>query len=169
MDLPNKVDQTYFTSLEEMGNCLQAAIATLLGLRLDQVPDLRPGDKNNVRYESQRSKLDRWLESFDYKHMDFEGDPIERGLYLATGWTTRAKHLKHVVVMLDGETWHDPHPTREGIAFVDSTTMVFPIYPHKALNKESIKPIVPERTQVGWMLELKADQYIWKERENVSS
>lgn len=86
------------------GNCLQAAVASLLDLDLDDVPHfiLDPA----------------WEISF-MDFMEANGQPVTLTKYtgeengIAVGPTVRATH--HAVVMLHGATAWDPHPSRAGL------------------------------------------------------
>lgn len=89
------------------GNCLQAAVASLLGLDLDVVPHF--------------ARHDDWLERL----VAFGADHGYRVLYqppakpvafgLAFGQSPRG--VFHAVTVVDGETW-DPHPSRDGLVSV---------------------------------------------------
>lgn len=87
------------------GNCLQAAVASLLDLNLDEVPHF--------------IEHDDWLEYF----VDF---CVERGYrplmrppaaHVAYGmaWGPSERGVRHAVVWIDGRMVWDPHPSRAGL------------------------------------------------------
>lgn len=110
------------------GNCTQAAIATILGLELDQVPDF-----NNVfRDEPNHVFWDSIDEFFASKGWDFSvcsALTCPPGIYLAAGPSPRG--VRHMVVYRDGELFWDPHPSRAGISHVDSVWRIQPLDPSK--------------------------------------
>ena len=87
------------------GNCLQAAVASLLELPLDGVPHF--------------IERDDWLEWF----VDFctaRGyRPLQRPptAHVAYGmaWGPSVRGVRHAVVWVDGAMAWDPHPTRAGL------------------------------------------------------
>lgn len=100
-----RITQTNTTPRE--GNCLQAAVASLLGLTLDEVPHfiLSP--------------------AWEIQFMDFMADngmPVTLTKYtgvesgIAVGPTVR--DTRHAVVMEHGSTVWDPHPSRAGLMAV---------------------------------------------------
>jgi len=89
------------------GNCLQAAVASLLELPLSRVPHFILHDDWEIRF-------------MDF--MEANGKPVTLRGYegavsgIAIGKTVRSTY--HAVVMEDGETVWDPHPSRAGLQVV---------------------------------------------------
>lgn len=123
------IDQTEFG---HEGNCVQASIASILGLSLEEVPNfikLHPGD-------NQESVCDFWdavedfLESQGYWFKTMSVDP-QAGrpdvLYLASGMTKRGFH--HMVVKKGFDLIHDPHPDRQGLSEETAAWMLVPFDP----------------------------------------
>lgn len=110
------VTQTIFAGdpSGRMGNCLQAAVATLLGLPLDDVPHFAESTAD-------------WVEDMVWfaRSNGFAivwrggGEPPQFGL--AFGPTVRSADIKHAVAVVNGEVW-DPHPSRAGLT--QATTYV---------------------------------------------
>ena len=100
------VDQDRFDSPH--GNCVQAAIASILELPLDMVPVLPGGDLIT---------LNRWLKQrqLGFFWLDAEADFVpDVPFCLARGVSPRG--LKHAIVCnFRGEMVHDPHPSRAGV------------------------------------------------------
>ena len=93
------------------GNCLQAAVASLLDLELDAVPHFA------------ESTGDWWqdMEMFAQEHgytMTQFGPSHEPPVFgLAFGFTNRSSE-RHAVVYRDGVMVWDPHPSRDGLTTV---------------------------------------------------
>jgi hypothetical protein len=85
-------------------NCLQAAVASILGLTLEDVPDFGQHDDWEIRF-------------MDF--MELHGEPVVMTPYgsavsgIACGRTVR--QTKHMVVVKDGRIVWDPHPSRAGL------------------------------------------------------
>lgn len=95
------------------GNCLQAAVATILELPLDDVPHFAELDKS-------------WSEALaEFAHL--HGYAIEwtdgywpaPKLGLAFGTTVRSADITHAIAVVDHMFW-DPHPSRAGLVSVQT-------------------------------------------------
>lgn len=118
------VDQTIFVGDPEgrPGNCMQAAVASILGLGLDEVPHFAalPEDHDDVRpcwdaFEEFFAKR-----GFEAVFLAYEFCP--ESYYLASGPSPRG--VSHMVVMQDGKLAHDPHPSRAGVLKVESVWLL---------------------------------------------
>lgn len=116
---PRWIDQTILHGEATAGNCMQAAVASLFGLSLADVPHFAAdGDRCHLG-------LMNFAECHGFD-LVYEGKATSRdGLYLACGQTERGTH--HMVVYRDGALWHDPHPSRAGLAKLD---FVYFLVPH---------------------------------------
>ena len=101
------VFQTVFDSVK--GNCLQASLASVLEVSLDEVPDLAERD-------DWYGMLNKWLR---------ETYGVEVVCIPVGGWTPPGFHLtggdggrgmEHVVVGKDGEMIHNPYPRAGGLS-----------------------------------------------------
>jgi hypothetical protein len=105
----------------EVGNCHQAAVASILGLSLDDVPDF--GQEQDP----------------EGSYVKFVGDlgflvlkpPVGMGsqlncYYLAFGPSIVTGN-SHVVVYRDGKLAHDPHKGRNGLSSVKSIHVLVPM------------------------------------------
>jgi hypothetical protein len=97
------------TVFGEDGNCMQACIASLLGLPLEEVPQFP--------IHGQFFAVERYLKQFDIRPV---GYPVEKMklrpynvYYISTGLSERG--LRHAVVCKDGLMIHDPHPDGTGV------------------------------------------------------
>ena len=109
------VDQTAF---ESQGNCFAACVATVLGLRLEDVPAFE-------HPIVQVRDLSRWL--------------ADKGLALVcaragSGYMGECLHMRlgsgprgrrHAVVYYGGSLVHDPHPSRAGLLEGEPQTALF--------------------------------------------
>lgn len=114
------VDQTrFYEAGKSHGNCQQAAIASLLGLELDQVPNfIEQGDgqfwPSFWKFLAARGLI--CIELSGERHFDC--------YHLAYGPSPRG--VSHAVVYRYGALAHDPHPSRAGILSVETTVLIIP-------------------------------------------
>jgi hypothetical protein len=115
----------------QRGNCLQAALASLLDLPLDEVPPFvqdhvdHDGDSVNEWHWWNRMLL--WLRDRGLGVTSAGVCDPEPGEYvLAMGPSPRGKGIHHVVINRDGQLAHDPHPDATGLVNVESIYMVRP-------------------------------------------
>lgn len=92
------------------GNCLQAAIASALGLELDAVPHFGA-------FTWWDAAVRLWLRgrSLDWRYIP-AGDGMPDGPCVLVGPSPRPSGL-HAVAAEGGEVW-DPHPSRDGLTEV---------------------------------------------------
>lgn len=104
---------------EEPGNCMQAAIATVLGQRLEAVPHFLAAWTDDWW-----DRMNEWLlEHFQVALMGLQaGDwRVPRVIHLMQGRTVRGS--AHVVVGYAGELLWDPHPSDVGLEKVETIEM----------------------------------------------
>jgi hypothetical protein len=111
--------QTIFANPDDpdalIGNCLQAAVASLVGLPLDKVPHFAQVDADGGKHYG--SHVREFLAEHGWQLLtDVDPDPGE--LHLALGKSPRGRSLYHVAIYRDGALVHDPHPDDTGIAEV---------------------------------------------------
>lgn len=94
------------------GNCTEAALASLFGMRLDEVPSMQ-GLAGSEYWEA----LEAFVRSRGFALSMHPPSHYPAGLYLADGPSERG--CGHFVVMRDGEMVHDPHPSRVGLLNVE--------------------------------------------------
>lgn len=107
------------------GNCMSAAIASMLNKTLDQVPYFAEGltdqtkDEENAkiffnRIKEYLEKLGCELLWYPLDQKDFKEKIIDAGsYYLVSGKSPRG--YSHVVIYRNGELAHDPHPEGGGV------------------------------------------------------
>ncbi|MGB3898184.1 MAG: hypothetical protein WA973_06485 [Mesorhizobium sp.] len=106
----------------EKGNCTEASVASILGLRLEDVPDFRAKG-----VESFWDEFHEFFRSRGYEAVRFPAGRQFETMYLASGISPRGVH--HMVVMKDGKLVHDPHPSKAGIGEVEHLWLIVPIDP----------------------------------------
>lgn len=118
------VDQTilYKPGGSEKGNCTEAAVASILGLTLDQVPDFRAKGVENFWDE-----FEDFINSRGFHPLRLDGNWIPDVLYLASGLSPRGVH--HMVLMRGGKLVHDPHPSKAGISETNHIWVLVPFDP----------------------------------------
>lgn len=117
------VDQTSFYDPDVIGNgnCTEAAVASILGLELSDVPRFYESGKSTVTFWD---NFESFLNSKGFHVLDLAGNYVPDCFYLASGSSTRK--CKHMVIMRRGELAHDPHPSRLGITQVDRIYVLVP-------------------------------------------
>jgi len=119
------IDQTTFYDPEaedpNKGNCTEAAVASILGLQLSEVPRFHQEGGDAVDFWS---AFEDFLTGRGLYVLREEGNFVPECMYLASGPSKRG--CKHMVVMQDGKLVHDPHPSRAGLLSVDFIHLLIP-------------------------------------------
>lgn len=124
--------QTIFTGSGRPGNCVQAAVASILDLELDEVPHFLEVADYPEEWEL---AFEDWLEERNIYSARYGGEWIFPTLYLASGPTKRnGPNVWHMVVMQNGKVIHDPHPDNTGLSQVKQLRLLVPYDPSKALR-----------------------------------
>jgi len=116
------VDQTIFHDPEsgQIGNCLQAAVASLLDVDIEEVPHFAL----NADWDKQ---LKDWL--LNRRLAWFKVGLLEVPDMLCILAGTSPRGIKHVVIGRGTHTIHDPHPDRSGLKSIDSAWIFAPFLP----------------------------------------
>lgn len=115
--IPCLYDQTEFYNEElgKRGNCMSACLATVLQIDIRLVPFFATFELGEWM-----ELLAEWLKFGGWQWNYESGAPYEEApkdqLYMGNGFSRRG--IGHSVVMLNGEMFHDPHPSRTGIGEV---------------------------------------------------
>ena len=114
--LERLVRQTRFGNPD--GNCLEACIATITGLALEEIPHFL-GDDWFADYRG-------WLgeKGWNVAWWDAGEGAEPSGLAIASGPSVRG--LPHSVVYRDG-VFHDPHPSDAGLIEVQYWLLLWPV------------------------------------------
>lgn len=110
------------------GNCLQAAVASILNLDLDDVPNFNDAPPD-VGFWGLLALFLRRRGLFTWE-MHGPGIFHPDCFYLAYGKSPRGAGMTHAVVYRNGELVHDPHPSRAGLDGEPTTiALLIPIDP----------------------------------------
>ena len=108
------------TKFGDEGNCARAAIASLLGLRLEQVPEFPLHDATAFWDGIELFLNSKGLTLF-YMPQNMRPDCY----YLASGKSPRGRN--HMVVARGSKIVHDPHPDGGGLLSFDRVYMIVPV------------------------------------------
>jgi len=129
------IKQTILHTEQTKGNCMQAAIASILEMDIEEIPYFEGGDWY--------FQLMRWLEDcYEIELVRWDYEVQFKGYYLVVGQSPRGD-FKHVVVYKNGEMVHDPHPDRTGLKTIESTWLLLAYNPAIAARdflRNNLKP-----------------------------
>lgn len=97
------------------GNCLQAAVASLLDLDLEQVPHF-------IRHDDWLDRLAGFCRAYGYQVRHRQPAPTTTGI----GVGPSPRGVKHAVVVIDGQVVWDPHPSRDGLTTLSAVYALEP-------------------------------------------
>lgn len=118
----NPVDQTRFA---EDGNCFAAALASVLEIPLEEVPEFTE--------DGWLIEVNTWLQGRGLCYLEFPVHEQERwrtyylkhaGFHLLLGDN---RGLCHAVVAKAGVIVHDPHPSQDGLSKVTHAGFLIPL------------------------------------------
>lgn len=99
----------YQTDSVVLGNCLQAAVASIYELPIDAVPHF-------VQFEKWGKALDLYVAGRGFGLTKLSAPEVPMGVPVLAFGTSPRGEWGHSVVWLDGAIAHDPHPSRAGLA-----------------------------------------------------
>ena len=88
----------------EKGNCLATALASLLDLPVNEIPQFEEMDRSEWK-----GKLVAWLNSRGLTINSTVHPP--KSYAIAIGW--HASGMLHAIIVKDGRFFHDPHPSND--------------------------------------------------------
>lgn len=129
------------------GNCWAAAIASILGLPLSEVPNFEVWYEWNDglwwyltlrflikkgflieqadQYRVFHLKQEEWADTEYVEDYNILKESLKGKYYLLSGNSPRG--FKHVTIWKEGIMVHDPHPTRDGITTLDTFEHIRPL------------------------------------------
>lgn len=108
---------------DEQGDCTECSVATLLAIPRAEVPCFHGADGPVGFWD----RLDEFFAARGMYLHRFDGTWTFPCLYLAGGRT--ARETNHMVVMRDGELFHDPHPSGSGLTEMRHAFIAVPVDP----------------------------------------
>lgn len=110
------VDQEYLHDMRinQHGDCFRACVASVLEMSREQVPHFAQ-ESNGVASVFWNSAMD-WLEALGWNYVHSPVDKPRDGYHFISGPSPRGGGIVHMVVGLNDEIIHDPHPSRDGLA-----------------------------------------------------
>lgn len=129
------VMQTRFHGDPLGGNCTEAAIASLLGISLEDVGDLARDKDIQYHWQAIDDVFKRYgfeLVRSDCRKTEYgiAGPRHYDGYYLASGKTNRFNGtVSHMVLYHNFKLAHDPYPDGTGLVSVESTYVAIPFDP----------------------------------------
>lgn len=131
----------------ETGNCYCAALASLLEVPLETMPDITADTMDGCNWL-------RFVRSYLWKHhrlaiLSMDSRLVSRvkpiGWHLMNGQSPRNSEHGHAVVGWNGEIAHDPHPSRAGLVKVHDYEFLIPV-DLNAITDESHR-----RAMLAWL------------------
>jgi hypothetical protein len=108
---------------EIMGNCWQAAIASLLDLDLDEVPHFVQQHDTMIDVEEATRS---WAQARGFEMVEVSAEWLAGSDMPALLYGRSPRNVAHVVVGRGPLVVHDPHPSRSGLRAVDGGFVFFP-------------------------------------------
>lgn len=103
---------------KQRGNCLQAVVASLLELSLDEVPHFVQDDVNSGGKVNWWNSMLEFLLSHGWLLHGATLDTHPGEHLMVSGPSPRGNGIHHVVIYKDGQMVHDPHPDRTGLVSI---------------------------------------------------
>lgn len=105
-----------------LGNCMIACLASMLGVPLEEVPDIPPTDPTRP------FKLDAWLKrEWGLRLAHLHGDPVLLGIAAIRGGPG-PRGFSHACIYVDETLLHDPHPEGGGLLSMESYYLITPSF-----------------------------------------
>lgn len=108
--------------------CWPAVLAGLTGIPHERLTRHIPADADFFRNDAQWTAFHNAILAELHAHgwtYDHLGTRIPKGFAVGIGRSTRG--VDHACIVCDGQLWHDPHPSREGVEKFSSFEIVVPI------------------------------------------
>ena len=125
----------------EHGNCMQACVASILELPLEDVPNFMHYGRDEFNFHLEKFCLSLDLTMIDAVFEDDGLDLIKHCYTIASGRSPRATEdwHRHAVIWRNGCMVHDPHPMNNGLAGDPETYALFVLNdPALFIQKDSL-------------------------------
>lgn len=138
-----KIYQTKFGETE--GNCTAAAIASLLGISIDDVPEIIATDHTWI------DELNEFLFTLGLYAVSVDARPESKrmlhGFHLIGGKSLRGD-FGHYIVGHDGEEWFDVHPSGDWLEEVEDYLILVSLDPSRIAKR--VRWIRRKRRVIEW-------------------
>lgn len=111
------IHQTVLQSESTNGNCLRAAIASILEIDIDAMPAFERMGKAHWK-----KALKTWLSDRGYHLTDYNSEPVTDDFVIAIGPAERG--VLHCIVTKRGKLVHDPHPSGAGLLSINKYMLI---------------------------------------------
>lgn len=119
------------TKLGISGNCFSACLATVLGLKIDDVPNFF--DVAGSDHEAWWKAVRAWLKPRGYGIIciSVSSDLLYMldGIFIVSGPSPRLAGESHATVWYGRKHMHDPHPDNTGLSLIESIDLLYPLDP----------------------------------------
>ena len=95
------------------GNCFRAVISSFTGVSIDEIPPF----EDMMHEDNWATKALSYLSGIGWDWLSIDGHLNNDEYYLVIGESPRG--VPHVCIYLNGELWHDPHPSDGGLVTED--------------------------------------------------
>lgn len=112
------------------GNCVQACVASILELELNEVPNFIA----ITTPEQWELHFRNFFKSNGFSVIRVPDEYILDGYYLVVGETNRNPDILHMCIYFNGVLAHDPHPSQQGLTKIINTYLLVPYDPSKILK-----------------------------------
>lgn len=165
-----KVYQDKTVANDGYGNCKSACIASILELRLIDVPDIKTTDPDyHKRWEEALAYLGYKVVSYPiFDGEDDEWTEIPKGYSIASVDTTRVfpeghpkagQNIKHAVVAFNGKVVHDPFPEGSEITKIHYYDVLVPISASER-NEHNFGPVIRDCVSADSRVSMTWPQYL---------
>jgi len=110
------IDQEFVhdPSINQHGDCFRACLASVLEMPREEVPHFAQ-EANGVAHIFWNNAMD-WLEARGWEYVHSPTWKPHEWFHFISGPSPRGNGVTHMVVGLNGEVVHDPHPSRAGLS-----------------------------------------------------
>lgn len=116
------------------GNCLAAALASILELPIEAIPEFEDMKKSEWWDE-----LKSWLKIRGMYIINFDGENIQFlldnfDMYFIVSGTSPRGDCNHSVIYKGNKMVHDPHPSGNGVTEIKEVDVIVPVDPSNIID-----------------------------------
>ena len=119
------------------GNCMQACVASLFELPLNEIPNFMKDGGDRYDYHLQKWCKKKNLLCLDVSIEDEHLLKYFKDIYLiGVGISPRDSNNNHAVIIKNGKIIHDPHPSNKGLMGKPTRYSIFIVRNLRSINME---------------------------------